>query len=69
MTFSGAIRLVEQGDSEPGLLRAQVTSKGGTTERAVKVLDEADVKAVLKAAVRAAAERAKELGDRLGEEP
>ncbi|TMH01562.1 MAG: pyrroline-5-carboxylate reductase [Betaproteobacteria bacterium] len=69
VTFSGAIRLVEQGDSEPGLLRAQVTSKGGTTERAVKVLDEADVKAVLKAAVRAAAERAKELGDRLGEEP
>src|SRR5438128_2149166 len=67
-TFSGAIRLVEQSDSEPALLRAQVTSKGGTTERAVGVLDQTDVKAVLKAAVRAAAERAKELGDQLGEE-
>lgn len=67
-TFSGAIRLVEQSDSPTALLRAQVTSKGGTTERAIEVLDQADVKAALKAAVRAAAERAKELGDLLGEE-
>jgi pyrroline-5-carboxylate reductase len=67
-TFSGAIRLVEQSDSEPALLRAQVTSKGGTTERAIGILDQTDVKAVLKAAVRAAAERAKELGDLFGEE-
>ncbi len=68
-TFSGAIRLVEQSNMETALLRAQVTSKGGTTERAVGVLDQAGVKAALKAAVRAAAERAKELGDRFGEEP
>jgi pyrroline-5-carboxylate reductase len=67
-TFSGAIRLVEQSDSEPALLRAQVTSKGGTTERAIGVLDEADVKSVLNAAVQAAAQRAKELGDHFGEE-
>ena len=67
-TFSGAIRLVEQSDSEPTLLRAQVTSKGGTTERAVAVLDEARVKEAIVTAVKAAAERALELGDRLGEE-
>jgi len=67
-TFSGAIRLVEQSDSEPALLRAQVTSKGGTTERAVAVLDEARVKEAIARAVKAAAERAHELGDRLGEE-
>jgi pyrroline-5-carboxylate reductase len=67
-TFSGAIRLAEQSDSQPSLLRAQVTSKGGTTERAIGVLDEARVKAAFTAAVRAAAERARELGERLGEE-
>ena len=67
-TFSGAIRLVEQSDSEPALLRAQVTSKGGTTERAVAVLDETRIKEAIIRAVKAAADRAHELGDRLGEE-
>jgi pyrroline-5-carboxylate reductase len=67
-TFSGAIRLVEQSDSETVLLRAQVTSKGGTTEAAIGVLEEAQVKAAFKAAVQAAAERARELGERLGDE-
>jgi len=67
-TFSGAMRLAEQSDSEPALLRAQVTSKGGTTERALAVLDEAAVKAAIVAAVKAAALRAKELGDILGDE-
>jgi pyrroline-5-carboxylate reductase len=67
-TFSGAIRLAEQSDSEPALLRAQVTSKGGTTERALAVLDEAAVKAAIIAAVKAAALRAKELGAILGDE-
>jgi len=67
-TFSGSIRLAEQSDSEPALLRAQVTSKGGTTERAIACLDEAAVKATLVAAVKAAAVRAKELGEILGGE-
>ena len=43
-TFSGAVRLAEQSDSEVAILRAQVTSKGGTTERAIAVLDGASVK-------------------------
>ena len=68
-TFSGAARLAEQSDSEPALLRAQVTSKGGTTERAISVLDEAAVMGAIIAAVKAAAERAHELGDRFGNEP
>jgi pyrroline-5-carboxylate reductase len=67
-TFSGAIRLAEQSDSEPALLRAQVTSKGGTTERAIETLDQAAVRAAIVAAVKAAAERAKELGEILGDE-
>src|SRR5438477_8634332 len=68
-TFSGAARLAEQSDSEPALLRAQVTSKGGTTERAVGRLDEAAVMSAIIAAVKAAAERARELGDVYGNEP
>jgi pyrroline-5-carboxylate reductase len=67
-TFSGAIRLAEQSESEPALLRAQVTSKGGTTERAVASLDEAKVKAAIVAAVKAAARRAREIGETLGKE-
>ena len=67
-TFSGSIRLAEKSDSEPALLRAQVTSKGGTTERAIATLDQAAVKASVVAAVKAAAERARELGEILGDE-
>jgi pyrroline-5-carboxylate reductase len=62
-TFAGAIKLAGASDLTPAVLRAQVTSKGGTTERAVSVLDEHGVKASFVAAVKAAAARAKELGD------
>ena len=48
------------------MLRAQVTSKGGTTERALSVLEGNAVKAKFVAAVRAAADRAREMGDEFG---
>jgi pyrroline-5-carboxylate reductase len=67
-TFSGATRLAEQSDSDASLLRAQVTSKGGTTERAIASLEDAAVMAAIVAAVKAAALRARELGDRFGSE-
>ena len=62
-TFAGAIKLAQASDLAPAILRAQVTSKGGTTERAISVLDEHAVKARFMAAVKAAAARARELGD------
>jgi pyrroline-5-carboxylate reductase len=65
-TFAGALKLAQSTDLEPATLRAQVTSKGGTTERALAVLEGEGVKATIVAAVRAAAERARELGDTLG---
>jgi pyrroline-5-carboxylate reductase len=68
-TFSGSMRLAEQSESEPALLRAQVTSKGGTTERAISAMDEAGVMAAIVTAVRAAAARAREMGERFGSEP
>jgi pyrroline-5-carboxylate reductase len=47
-------------------LRARVTSKGGTTERALAALDKDGVRAAIVGAARAAAERSRELGDELG---
>jgi pyrroline-5-carboxylate reductase len=67
-TFAGTIKLASGSELEPGILRAQVTSKGGTTERAIGVLETELVKTHFVAAVKAAAVRAKELGDALGSE-
>jgi len=49
-------------------LRAQVTSKGGTTAAALATLEERDVKAAFIAAVRAATARARALGDEFGQD-
>ena len=68
-TVSGAMMLAQKSDAEPATLRAQVTSKGGTTERALATLDANHVKASVIAAVKDATKRAQELGDEFGKEP
>jgi pyrroline-5-carboxylate reductase len=60
-TALGSARLLIESVCEPGLLRQRVTSKGGTTERAIAVFEEAKIKEVVARAVRAAARRSKEL--------
>ena len=65
-TVAGGIALAQRSDADPAALRAQVTSKGGTTARAIEALDRQGVKAAFVAAIRAAALRAKELGDEFG---
>ncbi len=65
-TFLGASRLASQGGEDVATLRARVTSKGGTTERALQALEDTGVKRQIVAAVRAAAERSRELGEALG---
>jgi pyrroline-5-carboxylate reductase len=65
-TFAGAMALAEASPAEPAALRAQVTSKGGTTERALASMEADAVKAKIVAAVKAAALRAAELGDAFG---
>ena len=64
--FAGAIALGEASPAEPAALRAQVTSKGGTTERAIATMEAGAVKATIVAAVKAAALRAAEMGDAFG---
>jgi pyrroline-5-carboxylate reductase len=64
-TLAGAAALA-QGSSEPlTTLRANVTSKGGTTAAALAVFDSADMQTTIARALHAAAQRAKELGDAL----
>lgn len=65
-TFSGAVALAQSSDTPPAVLREQVTSKGGTTERALLALEADGVKDSIVAAVRAATARANEMADLLG---
>jgi len=67
-TFVGATKLAIERGEEPATLRAQVTSKGGTTEAAVRMLDERQVKEAFVAAVRAACERSQAMGAELGKD-
>ncbi|SDR90424.1 pyrroline-5-carboxylate reductase [Agrococcus carbonis] len=60
-TFRGASELLAAGDVDPAELRRRVTSPKGTTEQAIRVLQEADLGAVFDRATAAALARAKEL--------
>lgn len=63
-TLRGSVELYRQSGENPEALRKKVTSPGGTTEAAIRVLDEAGVKESWIAAIEAAAARSKELGSR-----
>ena len=61
-TFAGATALARQSPLAPHELRAQVTSKGGTTFAAISSLESSEVKAAFVKALHAARTRAQELG-------
>jgi pyrroline-5-carboxylate reductase len=65
-TALGAAKLAHDSPEDPATLRARVTSKNGTTERALLSMDSNRVKPHIIAAAKAAAARAKEMGDELG---
>ena len=65
-TFSGAAKLAAESPDDFATLRAKVTSKGGTTEAALKVMMERQVKEAIGSALAAASARGKELGEMLG---
>ncbi|GAA1447257.1 pyrroline-5-carboxylate reductase [Leifsonia poae] len=60
-TFLGASELLVSSGEEPAELRRRVTSPGGTTERAISVLEQADLGALFARATDAALARAREL--------
>ncbi len=61
-TAEGAAVLAKTVGADPKVLRAKVTSKGGTTEAAFKLFDKRRLDRTLHEGIQAAARRAKELG-------
>ena len=65
-TVLGAAKLAAQSDKPPAELRKQVTSKGGTTEAALKVFEQEKLAERMLKALEAASRRGAALGDELG---
>lgn len=64
-TFAGAGLLAAQSTIDVKTLRAQVTSKGGTTEQGILALENANIKSIMMIAAKAAADKSRTLGDDL----
>jgi pyrroline-5-carboxylate reductase len=65
-TAQGAGRMAAASELEPARLREQVTSRGGTTEAAMRVFEAAGVRDIFARAVAAAAQRSSELAREYG---
>jgi pyrroline-5-carboxylate reductase len=65
-TLHGAGQLAHAGDGDLARMRAEVTSKGGTTEAAVKALEAADLRGSVARALEAAVRRSRELAAQFG---
>lgn len=62
-TLKGALALMEELKESPEALRQKVTSPGGTTEAAIRVMENGKVKKIIIRAIAAAAQRSRELGE------
>lgn len=65
-TALGAARMALESDEDPGQLRANVTSKGGTTAAALEIFEQGGLGGLVDRAVGAAHDRSIELGEQLG---
>ncbi|MDB6157001.1 MAG: pyrroline-5-carboxylate reductase [Gammaproteobacteria bacterium] len=65
-TLHGAGQLAHSGDGDLARMRAEVTSKGGTTEAAVKAFEAADLRGSVARALEAAMRRSRELAAQFG---
>jgi len=65
-TAYGAGTMAREASESPATLREQVTSKGGTTEAALKHLEAHEVRAIFADAIAAAARRSTELAQQFG---
>jgi pyrroline-5-carboxylate reductase len=66
-TLYGSGKMARDSDGDLARLRAEVTSKGGTTEAAVRSFDAANLRGIVAAAVTAATERGRELAQAFGD--
>ena len=67
-TVFGAAKLALESPDSPATLRERVTSKGGTTERALEVLEAGNIRKLFEDALAAARTRAEELAEQLGKD-
>lgn len=65
-TVAGAANLAADSPHDPATLRQQVTSKGGTTERALAALEDGGIDALFARALTAACERSRALSEEFG---
>lgn len=68
-TFLGGAQLAAASSESPGVLRARVTSKRGTTESAIGTFDKHELKQAFIDGVKAACERSRQIGEELGSLP
>jgi pyrroline-5-carboxylate reductase len=66
-TALGAARMALESSDSPAILRQKVTSPGGTTERALEILEEGELRTLFDNALQGARERSAELSKMLGE--
>lgn len=67
-TCLGAAKLAMESEEDLTELRRRVTSPGGTTEKALLVMENEGIKGIIRKAFNAASQRASELGRILGED-
>lgn len=65
-TLFGSGRMAHESDGDLARLRAEVTSKGGTTEAAVRSFDAANLRGIVAAALGAATDRSREMAQAFG---
>ncbi len=67
-TAFGAAKMALESSESSAELRRRVTSPGGTTERAIGILEEGDIRGLFEKALSGARDRAQELAEELGVE-
>ncbi|TVT58601.1 MAG: pyrroline-5-carboxylate reductase [Sedimenticola thiotaurini] len=67
-TALGAARMAIESSDGPATLRQKVTSPGGTTERALEILEQGDLRALFAKALAGARKRSEELSEILGKQ-
>jgi pyrroline-5-carboxylate reductase len=68
-TLFGSGLMARDSDGDLARLRAEVTSKGGTTEAALRAFDAANLRGIVAAALSAATERGREMAQAFGDKP
>ena len=67
-TAFGAAKMALESSEDAAVLRQRVTSPGGTTEKALAVLENGGLRALFSDALNAARERSRELAEQFGAE-